>query len=96
MGTNITDGFRTIATRIRNTKTELDDLGEVVTVSIDFASLPSISVIREDGITDVCIDGILQKRRIDFVPLSNSSEKDNQLEEDSEILDEFLRQFERK
>ena len=85
MGTNITEvtGGKLYC---------LDEHGNPIDILIDFMGMPNITVSREyTGEMEVKIDG-----RVSNLAFSVGESEQEEMEESSEALDDFLNQFERK
>lgn len=70
----------------------LDENGNPIEIHIDFANTPDISVTHEyNGGMSLRIDG-----RVSNLAFSVGEAEQEEMEESSETLDDFLNQFERK
>ena len=70
----------------------LDEHGNPIDILIDFMGMPNITVSREyTGEMEVKIDG-----RVSNLAFSVGESEQEEMEESSEALDDFLNQFERK
>lgn len=70
----------------------LDENGNPIEIHIDFANAPDISVTHEyNGDMSLSIDG-----RVSNLAFCVGEPEQEEMEESSEALDDFLNQFERK
>lgn len=70
----------------------LDEHGNPIDILIDFMGMPNITVSREyTGEMEVKIDG-----RVSNLAFRAGEDEQDDFEENSEALDDFLNQFERK